>query len=113
MLFFCLYALALLTAGLIEARRERGAASFFVNGRRSGPWQTGFSLLGAAVGGSATVGVAGLAWQVGVPAFWWMGSLWRIWLLWIWGIFWKARRTEAEIISQHPVSGCCGTVRSC
>ena len=75
MLFFSLYAFALLAAGLIEARRARGAASFFVNGRRSGPWQTAFSLLGASVGASATVGVAGLAWEVGVPAFWWMGSL--------------------------------------
>jgi len=74
MFFFCLYAALLLVFGLLEARR-RDASSFFVNARRSGPWQTGFSLLGAAVGGSATVGVAGLAWQVGVPAFWWMGSL--------------------------------------
>ncbi|WP_458400953.1 sodium:solute symporter family protein [Mailhella sp.] len=75
MLFFCLYAALLIALGLLEARRARDASSFFVNGRRSGPWHTGFSLIGAAVGGSATVGVAGLAWQVGTPAFWWMGSL--------------------------------------
>ena len=75
MLFFCLYAALLLALGLFEARRARDASAFFVNARRSGPWQVGFSLIGAAVGGSATVGVAGLAWQAGAPAFWWMGSL--------------------------------------
>ncbi len=75
MLFFCLYAALLIALGLLDARRSRDALSFFVNGRRSGAWHTGFSLIGAAVGGSATVGVAGLAWKVGAPALWWMGSL--------------------------------------
>jgi SSS family solute:Na+ symporter len=75
MLFFCLYAFLLIALGILEARRSRDASAFFVNGRRSGPWLTGFSLIGAAVGASATVGVAGLAWQVGTPALWWMGSL--------------------------------------
>ncbi|MBQ4616356.1 MAG: sodium:solute symporter family protein [Mailhella sp.] len=74
MLFFCVYAFFLLALGVWEVRRSRGAESFFLNGRRSGTVQVCFSLMGAAVGASATVGMAGLAWQVGFPAFWWIGA---------------------------------------
>lgn len=74
MLIFCLYAVALLALGLLDARRDRRAPAFFVNDRSSGALGTGFSLAASCIGGSATVGMAGLAWQVGAPAFWWLGS---------------------------------------
>ena len=74
MLIFCLYAALLLGLGLLDARRRRSVADFFVNGRSSGAWHTGFSLIASCIGGSATMGMAGLAWQVGTPAFWWLGS---------------------------------------
>ncbi|HJD97946.1 sodium:solute symporter [Mailhella massiliensis] len=74
MLIFCLYAALLLGLGLRDARRSRGEAAFFVNGRSSGAWHTGFSLIASCIGGSATMGMAGLAWQVGTPSFWWLGS---------------------------------------
>ncbi len=74
MLIFCLYSALLLALGLLDARHSRGASAFFVNGRSSGSVHTGFSLAASCIGGSATIGMAGLAWQVGTPAFWWLGS---------------------------------------
>lgn len=74
MLIFCLYAAILLGIGVLDARRARDASAFFLNGRKSGAWHTGFSLMASCIGGSATIGMAGLAWQVGAPAFWWLGS---------------------------------------
>ena len=74
MLIFCLYAAVLLALGVLDARRSRGSSAFFVNDRSSGTWHTGFSLAASCIGGSATIGMAGLAWQVGTPAFWWLGS---------------------------------------
>lgn len=60
--------------GVLDTRRLKGTLFFFVNGRSSGALHTGFSLVASCVGGSATIGMAGLAWQVGTPAFWWLGS---------------------------------------
>ena len=59
---------------MLDARHSQGASAFFVNGRSSGAVHTGFSLAASCIGGSATIGMAGLAWQVGTPAFWWLGS---------------------------------------
>ena len=47
---------------------------FFVNSRSSGALITGTSILASCVGGSATIGMVGLAWLIGTPAFWWLGS---------------------------------------
>lgn len=78
MTLFLLYAALLIGMGLWEALRESRAGSgrdaFFVNSRASGPWQVGISIIASCVGGSATLGMAGLAWQAGTPAFWWLGS---------------------------------------
>lgn len=73
MFLFCCYAAFLILLGLAEARRSDSSA-FFVNGRRSGTAHICFSLVGASIGSSATIGMAGLAWQVGTPAFWWLGA---------------------------------------
>ena len=55
MLIFCLYAFLLLCLGVLDARRSRGESAFFVNGRSSGAWHTGFSLIASCIGGSATM----------------------------------------------------------
>lgn len=77
MTVFLLYALFLLALGLRSALAERGRGAddvFYVNGRSSGPWLVGVSIIASCVGGSATLGMAGLARDVGTPAFWWLGS---------------------------------------
>lgn len=60
------------------SRRKNGgsdpAASFFVNNRESGAAGVAFSLIVSCVGASATMGMAGMAFAVGTPAFWWLGA---------------------------------------
>lgn len=74
MILFFTYSFILLGLGLFEARRKFTPDAFFVNNRSSGAWGVGFSVLASCVGGSATIGMAGLAFEVGTPAFWWLGS---------------------------------------
>lgn len=68
------YACVMCGLSLWAARRGSGTDSFFVNDRRSSALGVGMSIVASCVGGSATLGMAGLAWQVGTPAFWWLGS---------------------------------------
>ena len=56
------------------ARRRPDKDTYFVNGRRSSAALVALSIVASCVGGSATMGMAGLAWQVGVPAIWWLMS---------------------------------------
>lgn len=74
MIVFCLYAVVLLCLGGADARRSGTSEAFFVNNRSSGPLAVALSIAASCVGGSATLGMAGLAWQIGTPAFWWLGS---------------------------------------
>ncbi len=72
----CAYAGALFW--ISRRARERtgggGGCAFFVNGRASGAWSVALSLIVSCVGASATVGVAGMAFSAGTPAFWWLGA---------------------------------------
>jgi SSS family solute:Na+ symporter len=74
MLLFLAYVLCLVLLGARCAARVRDEGDFYVNGRRSGTATVALSIVASCVGGSATVGMAGLAWQVGTPAYWWLGS---------------------------------------
>lgn len=80
---FFLYGALLLLLGVYDAFRARAAArgdgariedDYYVNGRRSGSAQVALSIVASCVGGSATIGMAGLAWEVGLPAIWWLVS---------------------------------------
>jgi len=70
----CLSAFLLLS--LWEAHRltDTDIAAYYVCGRKSSALVTALSIVASCVGGTATLGMAGLAWQVGTPAFWWLGS---------------------------------------
>jgi SSS family solute:Na+ symporter len=66
------YFLAMIAIGLVSRRRARRADDFFVAGRKgSAPLITG-SLLATIVGGSATVGMAGLGFTQGLTGAWWL-----------------------------------------
>jgi SSS family solute:Na+ symporter len=67
-----LYALIIFGTGFIASRRTPD--SFYVNNRESGAWSVGFSIFVSCVGASATIGVIGMAFAVGTPAFWWLGA---------------------------------------
>lgn len=69
----CAYAGALVF--LSRRGGDKGApSSFFVNSRSSGTLGVAFSLIVSCVGASATMGMAGMAWSIGTPAFWWLGA---------------------------------------
>ena len=66
------YALLIFCLGI--AARSRSADAFFLNNRTSDAWGVGFSIIVSCVGASATVGMIGLAFTAGTPAFWWLGA---------------------------------------
>lgn len=74
MIFLLAYVGLLFLHAWFMARRRPDKDTYFVNGRRSSAALVALSIVASCVGGSATMGMAGLAWQVGVPAIWWLMS---------------------------------------
>lgn len=70
----CCYAALLWHASRKAVRGPDAANAFFVNNRASGAVTVALSLVVSCVGASATMGMAGLAFKVGTPAFWWLGA---------------------------------------
>ncbi len=92
LIIVALYFLVMLAIGIASRRKARGADDFFVAGRKSSsPFIVG-SLLATIIGGSATIGMAGLGFQRGLTGAWWLlvGSIGLIFL----GLFFarKVRR---------------------
>lgn len=56
-----------------KTAKTTSSDSFFVNRRSSSSLGVALSIVVSCVGASATVGVVGLAFKVGTPAFWWLG----------------------------------------
>lgn len=61
----------------VGLRRIKKLGEFFVAGRKVGPVTCTATLCATIMGGSATVGMAGLGFKLGLPAMWWLlvGSL--------------------------------------
>lgn len=74
MIAFFLYFSLLLFLSLRYARRSTNRDDFYVCGRKASSSLVAFSIVASCVGGSATLGMTGLARDVGMPAFWWLGS---------------------------------------
>lgn len=74
MIVFLLYVAFFCALAVYDAKHAKTVRGFFVNDNRSGSIQVGFSLIASCVGGSATIGMCGLAWKVGLPAIWWLAS---------------------------------------
>src|SRR5215204_4108899 len=68
------YAAAQVLLGLWISRRLRGTRDFFVAGRSLGPALLFSTLLAANIGAGSTVGAAGIAYENGLSAAWWVGS---------------------------------------
>lgn len=68
-----LYAIAIMKVAA-TARSADTKATFFLNGRTSTALGIGLSIVVSCVGASATMGMIGLAYTVGTPAFWWLGG---------------------------------------
>jgi len=85
-LIICLLFSNIIAVGVVSRRRAREADDFFVAGRKGSSLFITGSLLATIVGGSATVGMAGLGFTQGLTGAWWLlvGSIGLVVL----GLFW-------------------------
>jgi SSS family solute:Na+ symporter len=92
LIIIALYFLAMIAIGLVSRRRASGVDNFFVAGRKGSSLFITGSLLATIVGGSATVGMAGLGFSRGLTGAWWLlvGSVGLVVL----GIFWAGKVRE-------------------
>lgn len=74
MIFLVLYAIALIGLGWLDSRKVVDFSDYVLAGRNRGGVLVAASLLASVVGASATIGVVDMAYKVGMPAFWWLGS---------------------------------------
>ncbi|MFC2169000.1 sodium:solute symporter [Acidobacteriota bacterium] len=68
------YAALLLAIGMFDFMRHKSFEDFVVAGRQQGSWLVTMSILATVMGGSATLGVTAMAYEIGFPAFWWLGA---------------------------------------
>jgi len=66
------YFLVMIAIGLVSRREAKGADDFLVAGRKGSSLFITGSLLATIVGGSATVGMAGLGFTQGLTGAWWL-----------------------------------------
>ena len=71
---FILYACGALVLSKTMLKSATGESSFYVNNRSSSAALVAFSIVASCIGASATIGIVGLAFTAGAPAFWWLGS---------------------------------------
>ena len=72
LIIISLYFLGMLAVGIASRRQARGADDFFVAGRKGSSLFITGSLLATIIGGSATVGMAGLGFTQGLTGAWWL-----------------------------------------
>ncbi len=87
--------------GIIRPGKTSSAADFFVSGRSGSTLKITGSLVATIIGGSATLGVAGLGFSMGLPALWWLlsGSI----FLFILGIFFAGKVRSLEVYTLPEV----------
>ena len=69
-----LYSASLLLLGLFASRQVKHASDFFIASRKLGTGLLFSTLLAANIGAGSTIGAAGLGYQHGLSAVWWVGS---------------------------------------
>lgn len=74
LIIIAVYFLGMIAVGIASRRKVRGADDFFVAGRRGSSLFITGSLLATIIGGSATVGMAGLGFSQGLTGAWWLLS---------------------------------------
>ncbi|MFC2035664.1 sodium:solute symporter [Chloroflexota bacterium] len=72
LIIISVYFAVMIAIGLVSRRKARGADDYFVAGRKGSSWLITGSLLATIVGGSATVGMAGLGFSRGLTGVWWL-----------------------------------------
>lgn len=74
MILLAIYTVIIMGLSWYSIRNACTTEAFFLNNRKSSASYVALSIVASCVGGSATIGMAGLAWNVGTPAFWWLGT---------------------------------------
>ncbi|MBI3952176.1 MAG: sodium:solute symporter family protein [Acidobacteria bacterium] len=74
LILLIIYALLLIAIGALISRRVKSADDFLVARRNLGPGFIFTTLLAANIGAGSTVGAAGLGYEFGLSAWWWVGS---------------------------------------
>jgi len=72
LVIIAVYFLCVIAIGVASRRKARGVDDFFVAGRKGSSLLITGSLLATIVGGSATVGMAGLGFTQGLTGMWWL-----------------------------------------
>lgn len=92
---------ATLLIGLIKKGKTPDILNYYVSGRSRSAFAVACSIIATAIGGSATIGLAGIAYSKGAPAVWWLfsGSI----SLCILGIFWAGKVRELEVYTLPEV----------
>jgi len=72
LIIIIIYFLGMIAIGMVSRREARGADDFLVAGRKGSSLFVTGSLLATIVGGSATVGMAGLGFTQGLTGAWWL-----------------------------------------
>jgi len=72
LIIITVYFLGMITVGVMSRRKARGTDDFFVAGRKGSSLVITGSLLATIVGGSATIGMAGLGFTQGLTGVWWL-----------------------------------------
>ncbi len=93
-----LYVVLITAVGLAIGRRVSGTSDFFVAGRALGPVLLFATLLAANIGAGSTVGAAGLGYENGLAAWWWVGSAGvgtLILALWLGPRMWRIARDHS------------------
>lgn len=66
------YLLAMVVVGILSSRKAKGSEGFFVANRSGGLFLVTGSLVATILGGSSTIGMAGLGYTKGLPGAWWL-----------------------------------------
>ena len=95
------FLLATLIIGIIKKGKTPDILNYYVSGRSRSAFAVSGSIVATAIGGSATIGLSGVAYSKGAPAVWWLfsGSIALIAL----GIFWAGKVREYEVYTLPEV----------
>jgi len=98
-LIVTVFFIAMLLVGAYSARKIKGPDSFFVADRAGSGFLITGSLLATILGGSSTIGLAGLGYQKGLVGAWWLlvGSAGLLLLA-----FWMARKVREFAVYTLP-----------
>ena len=103
LIIIVIYFLVMIAIGMVSRREAKGVDDFLVAGRKSSSLFVTGSLLATIIGGSATVGMAGLGFTQGLTGAWWLlvGSIGLV----ILGLFWAKKVREFALYTLPELVG--------